>query len=109
MHFCQTVFCGASGGYSVMFSIYYGILFFTLSSTIYKKKNISLKFLLSAFFSNKTMLVRTSSCWARSCLEYLPGDQEGLFKLVEQLRKFFNSVIYNTATGYVLLVYLTNI
>jgi hypothetical protein len=40
---------------------------------------------------------------------YLPGDQEGLFKLAVQLRKFFNSVIYNTATGYVLLVYLTNI
>jgi hypothetical protein len=39
----------------------------------------------------------------------LPGDQEGLFKLALQLRKFFNSVIYNTATGYVLLVYLTNI
>jgi hypothetical protein len=39
----------------------------------------------------------------------IPGDQEGLFKLVVQLRKFFNSVIYNTATGYVLLVYLTNI
>jgi hypothetical protein len=37
------------------------------------------------------------------------GDQEGLFKLAVQLRKFFNSVIYNTATGYVLLVYLTNI
>jgi hypothetical protein len=41
--------------------------------------------------------------------KYLPGDQEGLFKLAVQLRKFFNSVIYNTATGYVLLVYLTNI
>jgi hypothetical protein len=40
---------------------------------------------------------------------FLPGDQEGLFKLAVQLRKFFNSVIYNTATGYVLLVYLTNI
>jgi hypothetical protein len=39
----------------------------------------------------------------------LPGDQEGLFKLAVQLRKFFNSVIYNTVTGYVLLVYLTNI
>jgi hypothetical protein len=26
----------------------------------------------------------------------LPGDQEGLFKLAVQLRKFFNSVIYNT-------------
>jgi hypothetical protein len=39
----------------------------------------------------------------------LLGDQEGLFKLTVQLRKFFNSVIYNTATGYVLLVYLTNI
>jgi hypothetical protein len=39
----------------------------------------------------------------------IPGDQEGLFKLAVQLRKFFNSVIYNTATGYVLLVYLTNI
>jgi hypothetical protein len=41
--------------------------------------------------------------------QIIPGDQEGLFKLVVQLRKFFNSVIYNTATGYVLLVYLTNI
>jgi hypothetical protein len=40
---------------------------------------------------------------------FIPGDQEGLFKLAVQLRKFFNSVIYNTATGYVLLVYLTNI
>jgi hypothetical protein len=39
----------------------------------------------------------------------LPGDQEGLFKLAVQLRKFFNSVIYNAATGCVLLVYLTNI
>jgi hypothetical protein len=39
----------------------------------------------------------------------LPGDQEGLFKLAAQLRKIFHSVIYNTATGYVLLVYLTNI
>jgi hypothetical protein len=37
------------------------------------------------------------------------GDQEGLFKLAVQLRKCFNSVIYNTATGYVLLVYLRNI
>jgi hypothetical protein len=41
--------------------------------------------------------------------QQVPGDQEGLFKLAVQLRKFFNSVIYNTATGYVLLVYLTNI
>jgi hypothetical protein len=42
-------------------------------------------------------------------LKTIPGDQEELFKLAVQLRKFFNSVIYNTATGYVLLVYLTNI
>jgi hypothetical protein len=34
-------------------------------------------------------------------------DQEGLFKLAIQLRTFFYSVIYNTATGYVLWVYLT--
>jgi hypothetical protein len=40
---------------------------------------------------------------------HIPGDQEGLFKLAVQLRNFFNSVIYDTATGYVLLVYLTNI
>jgi hypothetical protein len=39
----------------------------------------------------------------------VPGDQEGLFKLAAQLRKIFNSVIYNTPTEYVLLVYLTNI
>jgi hypothetical protein len=42
-------------------------------------------------------------------VKIIPGDQEGLFKLAIQLRKFFNWVIYNTATGYVLLVYLTNI
>jgi hypothetical protein len=40
---------------------------------------------------------------------FLPGDQEGLFKLAVQLRKIFNSVIYNAATGCVLLVYLTSI
>jgi hypothetical protein len=28
----------------------------------------------------------------------LPGDQEGLFKLAIQLRTFFYSAIYNTAT-----------
>jgi hypothetical protein len=39
----------------------------------------------------------------------IPGDQEGLFKLAVQLRNFFNSIIYNTATGYVSLVYFTNI
>jgi hypothetical protein len=39
----------------------------------------------------------------------IPGDQKGLFKLAVQLRKFYISVIYNTATGYALLVYLTNI
>jgi hypothetical protein len=42
-------------------------------------------------------------------LSIIPGDQEGLFKLAIQLRKIFNWVIYNTASGYVLLVYLTNI
>jgi hypothetical protein len=42
-------------------------------------------------------------------LKLIPGDQKGLFKLAVQLRKFYISVIYNTATGYVLLVYLTNI
>jgi hypothetical protein len=46
---------------------------------------------------------------SRNFLNILPGDQEGLFKLAVHLRTFFNSVIYNTATGYVLLVYLTNI
>jgi hypothetical protein len=30
----------------------------------------------------------------------IPGDQEGLFKLAIQLRTFFYSAIYNTATGY---------
>jgi hypothetical protein len=39
----------------------------------------------------------------------IPGDQKGLFKLAVQLRKFFNSVIYNTASEYILLVYLANI
>jgi hypothetical protein len=40
---------------------------------------------------------------------YVPGDQEGLFKLAIQLRTFFYSAVYNTATGYVLWVYLTDI
>jgi hypothetical protein len=56
---------------------------------------------------------KTISCFCQKeqkhSLDKIPGDQEGLFKLAVQLRKFFNSVIYNTATGYVLLVYLTNI
>jgi hypothetical protein len=39
----------------------------------------------------------------------IPGDQEGLFKLAKQLRTFFYSAIYNTATGYVLWVCLTDI
>jgi hypothetical protein len=38
----------------------------------------------------------------------IPGDQEGLFKLAIQLRTIFYSAIYNTATGYVLWVYLTD-
>jgi hypothetical protein len=40
---------------------------------------------------------------------FIAGDQEGLFKLAIQLRTFFYSAIYNTATGYVLWVYLTDI
>jgi hypothetical protein len=40
--------------------------------------------------------------WEWAKILKVPGDQEGLFKLTVQLRKFFNSVIYNTATGYVL-------
>jgi hypothetical protein len=44
------------------------------------------------------------------CMYYRVIKKDCLsFKLAVQLRKFFNSVIYNTATGYVLLVYLTNI
>jgi hypothetical protein len=58
------------------------------------------KNVLVFFFFNHTIIEYKS---------ILPGDQEGLFKLAVELRKFFNSVIYNTATGYVLLVYLTNI
>jgi hypothetical protein len=40
---------------------------------------------------------------------FIPGNQEGLFKLAIQLRFFFYSAIYNTATRYVLWVYLTDI
>jgi hypothetical protein len=64
----------------------------------------------------KTGTVRIKLTQSNECLpnkhlllEILPGDQKGLFKLAVQLRKFSNSVIYNTATGYVLLAYLTNI
>jgi hypothetical protein len=42
-------------------------------------------------------------------LQLIPGDHAGLFKLAIQLRTFFYSAIYNTATGYVLWVYLTDI
>jgi hypothetical protein len=42
-------------------------------------------------------------------VEEVAGDQEGLFKLAIQLRTFFYSAIYNTATGYVLWIYLTDI
>jgi hypothetical protein len=59
-----------------------------------------LLFRVSAFFNMFALLFISSM---------IPGDQEGMFKLAIQLRKIFNSVIYNTATGYVLLVYLTNI
>jgi hypothetical protein len=47
----------------------------------------------------------------KSCTKFniIPGDQEALFKLAIQLRTFFYSAIYNTATGYVLWVYLTDI
>jgi hypothetical protein len=38
-----------------------------------------------------------------------PNDPRVTLELAVQLRKFYISVIYNTATGYVLLVYLTNI
>jgi hypothetical protein len=47
--------------------------------------------------------------WLVSLCKDVPGDQKGLFKLAVQLRKFYILVIYNTAIGYVLLVYLTNI
>jgi hypothetical protein len=55
-------------------------------------------------------LAQPTKCSAMLSTGYqLPGDQEGLFKLAVQLRNFLTSVIYNTATGYVLLVYFTNI
>jgi hypothetical protein len=60
--------------------------------------------------SNLTWKIINRKTLRRLCRYIIvPGDQEGLFKLAVKLRKFFNSVIYNTATGYVLLVYLTNI
>jgi hypothetical protein len=65
-------------------------------------------------FSFHSRFKLAQSCQKKSnlhtnSLNKLPGDQKGLFKLAVQLRKFYISVIYNTATGYVLLVYLTNI
>jgi hypothetical protein len=50
-----------------------------------------------------TLTVREFSKWI------VPGDQEGLFKLAIQLRTCFYSATYNTATGYVLWVYLIDI
>jgi hypothetical protein len=75
-----------------------------------------------AFFGTRGPLKRSfhsrfklaDSCQKRpnlhtNSLNKLPGDQDGLFKLAIQLRTFFYSAIYNTATGYVLWVYLTDI
>jgi hypothetical protein len=56
-----------------------------------------------------TTFLSTSRYGTLDKLYIVPGDQKGLFKLAVQLRKFYILVIYNTATGYVLLVYLTNI
>jgi hypothetical protein len=73
---------------------------------------MSLNFNVNSSFSNLSLtqcvnFIDSSRFFLQPTV--LPGDQKGLFKLAVQLRNFFNSVIYNTATGYVLLVYLTNI
>jgi hypothetical protein len=66
----------------------------------YARKYFLIKIKLIIFFQ-----IVSFTCF----LHKLPGDLEGLFKLAIQLRTFFYSAIYNTATGYVLWVYLTNI
>jgi hypothetical protein len=65
--------------------------------------------LFQRFLKFSLMVVYFHSFILHFLFHKIPGDQEGLFKLAVQLRTFFHSVIYNTATGYVLLVYLTNI
>jgi hypothetical protein len=64
---------------------------------------------LKKTLGKKSFIKRNIYTYRLYTYTYIPGDQEGLFKLAIQLRKFFNWVIYNTATGYVLLVHLTNI
>jgi hypothetical protein len=41
--------------------------------------------------------------------QIMQGDQEGLFELAIQKDQFFYSAVCNTATGHVLLIYLTDI
>jgi hypothetical protein len=67
---------------------------------------LSVDCLLDSTYQN--FVYQFTRTFTMSHLSEIPGDQ-GLFKLAVQLRKFFNSIIYNTATGYVLLVSLTNI
>jgi hypothetical protein len=46
----------------VQYLLWYIIFHIKLYGILKKKEVISFKFLLSAFFTNKTMLVRTFSC-----------------------------------------------
>jgi hypothetical protein len=74
----------------------------------FRQKNQLFLLLLLTIIQCKQRYIHTSLPCSVT-VEDLPGDQKGLFKLAVELRKFFNSVICNTAPGYVLLVYLTNI
>jgi hypothetical protein len=47
---------------------------------------------------NEVLINKKYKINKQNLINIIPGDQEGLFKLAVQLRKFFNSVIYNTAT-----------
>jgi hypothetical protein len=76
------------------------------STMLVKKHDRAKIYILPAFISVNIYCALVNINYT---LGLLPGDQKGLFKLAVQLRKFYISVIYNTATGYVLLVYLTNI
>jgi hypothetical protein len=46
---------------------------------------------------------------AQDSVSGIVPDDQGLFKLAIQLRTLFYSAIYNTAFGYVLWIYLTDI
>jgi hypothetical protein len=64
---------------------------------VYHRLISNIRSLYSGFFLPEVVRVKKRQM-NPTCLIQIPSDQEGLFKLAIQLRTFFYSPIYNTAT-----------